>query len=55
MTNLILKDIMETPILKEGDKGTEENKYGFEGGTIIKIRLVGRHSGYCLILSVQDR
>jgi hypothetical protein len=25
------------PVLQQGDPGTEDNKYGFEGGTVIKI------------------
>lgn len=33
---LELLEIDDRPILQEGDKGTENNKYGFEGGTIIK-------------------
>jgi hypothetical protein len=27
----------DTPVIKRGDPGTEENKYGFEGGCVLKL------------------
>jgi hypothetical protein len=31
-------EVYEFPVIKEGDPGTEDNKYGFEGGRVIKYK-----------------
>jgi len=33
---LTIVEQRDTPVIRRGDPGTEQNKYGFEGGCVIK-------------------
>lgn len=35
-SRLIVSEVHQGPVIAKGDAGTEDNKYGFEGGTVIR-------------------
>ncbi|NOR27960.1 MAG: hypothetical protein GQ540_05480 [Lutibacter sp.] len=36
--SLEVEDVHEGPVIKKGDSNTQDNKYGFEGGTVIRYK-----------------